>query len=208
VGDRGDPIYGLGREQLDRFRGQPVEGLRRQHVDGFCRWFVGGGLWVALEAQFDVAKADILAGAKGGFKDLLLVNEAAVGRAEVVKDNRIAGDLDSAMGAGNGRISNGEIVGRAAADEISSGFELNFPGCGRSGIDQKAMHAFRASLNPSHGIYIGSRSGCRSKKGQESESQDEQGEQGGGTESGSLQGSCVCSTPAIISRPRTIREGQ
>jgi hypothetical protein len=70
------------------------------------------------------------------------------------------------------------------------------------------MHAFRASLNPSHGIYIGSRSGCRSKKGQESESQDEQGEQGGGTESGSLQGSCVCSTPAIISRPRTIREGQ
>lgn len=90
-----------------------------------------------------------MAGTQGSFPDWLLIDERSIGRAKILEDDGIAIDLDPAMSAGNGRVRDREVVIRAAAKEIGSWFQVDFPGFGGSGVDQKAVHAFRASLNPS-----------------------------------------------------------
>jgi hypothetical protein len=81
--------------------------------DGDFHWL---GRGAGFDAELRVAEPEDLSGFQNGFVDGFVVDESAVGRAEVADEDGISGDEEFAMEAGDGGVMDAEVVGGIAAN--------------------------------------------------------------------------------------------
>ena len=87
--------------------------------------FVGGG--IRAKQHFHAAQVDGLAWLQRGLGHQDPIDEGPIGGAKVFDDDVAAIDDNAAMRTGDGGIGDFEIIGKPAANGISTGLEFNFP---------------------------------------------------------------------------------
>lgn len=76
------------------------------------------------EAEFEGSKSDLLAVFEFGFGDGLVVDERAVGRAEVADADLEVAHEDLAMNAGDSGVGEQDVAVRGASNAVRTGFEF------------------------------------------------------------------------------------
>jgi len=83
--------------------------------------------WLYGELEFGASQLQRLAGSNVGFLDRLVIDKSSIGRAQISDYDRVWGDDNLAMEAGNGGIGNTEVVGRISTERVEAVLQLSDP---------------------------------------------------------------------------------
>ncbi len=73
------------------------------------------GGWLEFDTELSVAQAEDLTRFEDGLMHWFVVDESAIGRIQVAHENRLSGDQEFAMEAGDRGVVDAEIVGGISA---------------------------------------------------------------------------------------------